>query len=296
MINVCPQCQHNNPDTVINCQSCGAKVGAPCHNCGTTNPLSSQYCVECGVAQTRAPATPEPVVAKVPAITPEPVVAKAPEVVPEPVAVKAPVVAPEPVVAKAPIVAPEPVVAKAPVVAPEPVVDKTPVVAAAEKAPPEAVKVPIVEKVPVAEAPPPRPSAPTTNTPPPRMEPQKMSPVPGTRLQIAQATLVHLGSQERVELPIGKNLVFLGKPNDEIPPDIDVMRFAGSEIVSRIHALIHNVDDEAFYLEDAGSSNGTFLNDEPIKAGTRWRKRLQPGDTIALGKGGKVSFRFEIEE
>lgn len=151
---------------------------------------------------------------------------------------------------------------------------------------------------PVAEAPPPRPSAPPTNIPSPPMATPEKSPsnVPGTRLQIAQAILVHLGSQERVELPIGKNLVFLGKPNNEIPPDIDVMRFAGSEIVSRIHALIHNVNDEAFYLEDAGSSNGTFLNDEPIKAGTRWRKRLQSGDTIALGKGGTVSFRFEIEE
>lgn len=282
MINVCPQCQHNNPDTSINCQSCGAKVGAPCHNCGTTNPLSSQYCVECGVAQT--PVSSEPTVAKTPDVAPEPAVAKVPTVTPEPVA------------AKVPVVAPEPAVAKVPVVAPEPVVDQTPVVAPTEKAPPEPVKAPVVEKVPVAEAPPPRPSAPTTNTPPPRMEPQKLSPAPSTRLQIAQATLVHLASQERVELPIGKNLVFLGKPNDEIPPDIDVMRFAGSEIVSRIHALIHNVDDEAFYLEDAGSSNGTFLNDEPIKAGTRWRKRLQPGDTIALGKGGKVSFRFEIEE
>jgi hypothetical protein len=225
------------------------------------NPLSSHYCVECGVEQT-------------------------------PVSLEA-------AVAKVPIVAPELVDEKTP---PEPA--KTPV---DEKAPPEPVKASVTEKVPleeaikapvVAEAPPPRPSAPTTNTPPPRMEsPEKsVSNVPGTRLQIAQAILVHLGSQERIELPIGKNLVFLGKPNDEIPPDIDVLRFTGSEIVSRIHALIHNVDDEAFYLEDAGSSNGTFLNDEPIKAGTRWRKRLQPGDTIALGKGGKVSFRFEIEE
>jgi ribosomal protein L40E len=178
-----------------------------------------------------------------------------------------------------------PVVAKAPAITPELVVEKAP--------PLEPVNAPAV-----AEAPPPRPSAPTTNTPPPHMEPlEKLMPsLPGTHLQIVQAILRHLGTQERIELPIGKNLVFLGKPNDEIPPDIDVLRFAGSEIVSRVHALIHNVNDEAFYLEDAGSSNGTFLNDEPIKAGTRWRKRLQPGDTIALGKGSKVSFRFEIEE
>jgi FHA domain/Double zinc ribbon len=264
MSNVCPQCQNNNPDTVANCQSCGAKVGAACRNCGTTNPLTSQYCVECGVEQT--PTSPEPAVAKAPPVTSEPVKASPPE----PVAEKEPLVE----AGQAPVVAEFP---------PEPV----------KAAAPEPIKASVV-----AEAPPPRPSAPTTNTPLPRMEPleKSLSNVPGTRLQIAQATLVHLGSQERIELPIGKNLVFLGKPNDEIPPDVDVMRFAGSEIVSRIHALIHNVDDEAFYLEDAGSSNGTFLNDEPIKAGTRWRKRLQPGDTIALGKGGKVSFRFEIEE
>jgi pSer/pThr/pTyr-binding forkhead associated (FHA) protein len=118
---------------------------------------------------------------------------------------------------------------------------------------------------------------------------------PGTRLQIAVASLVHVGSDERFELPSGQALVYVGKPNEEIPPDLDISHLPGAEIVSRIHAAIHTLESE-YYIEDAGSSNGTYLNGELIRPGTRFRRRIQTGDTIAFGKGGKVSFRFEVEE
>ncbi len=152
------------------------------------------------------------------------------------------------------------------------------------------------------ESPPPRPTAPApaANTPPPRPSVPRTNPAPtaassGTRLQLTQAAFVHLGSDERLELPADQYLIYVGKPNEEIPPDIDVSHLPGAEVVSRIHAAIHNRDG-VFTLEDAGSSNGTFLNGELIKPGTRFRRELKPGDTISLGKGDKCSFRFELEE
>ncbi len=86
-------------------------------------------------------------------------------------------------------------------------------------------------------------------------------------------------------------MVHIGKPNDRTPPDIDVSGFPNSEIVSRIHAAIR-LDADALYLEDIGSSNGTYVNNTPLPLGNR--HRLQAGDRIALGKGDKVTFLFQI--
>jgi pSer/pThr/pTyr-binding forkhead associated (FHA) protein len=107
--------------------------------------------------------------------------------------------------------------------------------------------------------------------------------------------LVHAGTGERFELPIGRSLVYIGKPNQEIPPDIDVSHLPDTDVVSRIHATIC-IEGEQYALEDAGSSNGTYLNGELIRAGARFRRPLTSGDTLSLGKGDKVSFLFELEE
>ncbi len=90
-------------------------------------------------------------------------------------------------------------------------------------------------------------------------------------------------------------LIFMGKPNLEIPPDLDISHFPGADIVSRIHAAIRMEAEGVYFLEDAGSSNGTFLNGEQIKPGTRFRCRLKPGDLITLGKGNQMGFQFEVE-
>ncbi|NJN48835.1 MAG: FHA domain-containing protein [Alkalinema sp. RL_2_19] len=82
----------------------------------------------------------------------------------------------------------------------------------------------------------------------------------------------------------------MGKPNDRVPPDIDLAGFPNSEIVSRIHADIR-IEGDAYYIEDVGSSNGTYVNNAPLAVGSR--HRLRPGDRIAFGKGDKVSFLFQ---
>jgi pSer/pThr/pTyr-binding forkhead associated (FHA) protein len=86
-------------------------------------------------------------------------------------------------------------------------------------------------------------------------------------------------------------VIHIGKPNDRIPPDIDVSGFSNSEIVSRIHADIR-LEGDAHYIEDVGSSNGTYINNLPLLPGNR--HRLRPGDRISLGKGDLVTFLFKL--
>jgi FHA domain/Double zinc ribbon len=103
-------------------------------------------------------------------------------------------------------------------------------------------------------------------------------------------SLLHLQTQTLLDLPVGKSLIHLGKPNDRIPPDVDLSGFPNTEIVSRIHAALRT-EGNAHYLEDVGSANGTYINNAPLNVGIR--HRLSPGDRISLGKGDKVTFIFQ---
>lgn len=131
--------------------------------------------------------------------------------------------------------------------------------------------------------------APIPVAPPPIAAPPTAA-VSMTQLQLASARLLHLQTNVEIELPPGLPVVHLGKPNDRIPPDIDVSGFPNSEIVSRIHADIR-IEGDAYYIEDVGSSNGTYINNVPLAMGNR--HRLRSGDRIALGKGDKVTFLFQ---
>ncbi|OSO97327.1 phosphopeptide-binding protein [Cylindrospermopsis raciborskii CENA303] len=112
-----------------------------------------------------------------------------------------------------------------------------------------------------------------------------------TQLQQVVGRLFHLQGNQEVELPQNLSVIHIGKPNDRIPPDIDVAGFSNSEIVSRIHADIR-VEGDAYYIEDVGSSNGTYINNLPLLPGNR--HRLRPGDRISLGKGDLVTFLFQL--
>jgi len=133
---------------------------------------------------------------------------------------------------------------------------------------------------------------------PPPPPPLAMPPSPAstsadfkTQLQVQSARLLHVQTNATIELPQNLSVVHLGKPNDRIPPDIDVSGFPNSEIVSRIHADIR-VEGGIYYIEDVGSSNGTYVNNSPLPIGNR--HRLRTGDRIALGKGDRVTFLFQI--
>ncbi|KAM3089928.1 FHA domain-containing protein [Phormidesmis sp. 146-35] len=138
------------------------------------------------------------------------------------------------------------------------------------------------------------------NPSPVASEPEEavMAPIPvtpvassATQLQQQSAKLLHIQTDVVIELPPGLPVVHLGKPNDRIPPDVDVSGFPDSEIVSRIHADIR-MEGDAYFIEDVGSSNGTYINNAPLPLGNR--HRLRAGDRISLGKGDKVSFLFQL--
>jgi pSer/pThr/pTyr-binding forkhead associated (FHA) protein len=112
-----------------------------------------------------------------------------------------------------------------------------------------------------------------------------------TQLQVPTAKLLHVQTDTPIELAPELSVIHMGKPNDRIPPDIDLAGYPNSEIVSRIHADIR-IEGDAYYIEDVGSSNGTYVNNAPLAVGSR--HRLRAGDRIAFGKGDKVSFLFQL--
>ena len=128
------------------------------------------------------------------------------------------------------------------------------------------------------------------NPPPPTPIPAAV-PFAATQLQLKTAYLLHVQTNTKTELPQGLAVVHLGKPNDQVPPDIDLTGFPNSEIVSRRHADIR-VEGGIYYIEDLGSSNGTYINHTSLLPGNR--HRLRPGDRIALGKEDKVTFIFQF--
>lgn len=167
----------------------------------------------------------------------------------------------------------------------DPLIAPDPLVVGSQPPKVEAPAVPPPLTEPPAPVPVPAPAQ-TTQVPPPAAAGS-----PKTQLQQQTARLLHVQTNTVLELPQNLTVIHLGKPNDRIPPDIDVSGFPNSEVVSRIHADIR-LEADAYYIEDVGSSNGTYINNTPLPLGNR--HRLRPGDRIALGKGDRVTFLFQL--
>ncbi|MDJ1173945.1 FHA domain-containing protein [Roseofilum capinflatum] len=112
-----------------------------------------------------------------------------------------------------------------------------------------------------------------------------------TELQSPSASLVHVSTGQSFELSTHLPVLNIGKPNDRLPPEIDVSGFAHSDVVSRVHAAIR-IEEGHYYIEDLGSSNGTYINHLPLSPGDR--HQLQAGDRITLGKNDLVTFLFQM--
>ncbi len=133
----------------------------------------------------------------------------------------------------------------------------------------------------------------TENDPKKTVKPTNQSGLMATVLQEKKtAKLIHLQTNTVIEIPQNLSVINLGKPNNQFPPDIDVSGFPNSEIVSRIHGRLV-VENDDFYIEDLGSSNGTFINHLPLLEGNR--HKLKMGDQISLGKEDKVTFLFQLD-
>jgi pSer/pThr/pTyr-binding forkhead associated (FHA) protein/ribosomal protein L40E len=275
---VCPNCNHLNPDGAVQCEACYTPLPTTtnCPSCGATVQADAAFCGQCGynlhsnvVAATVAPETAVPMP---PLVSPEPLFGLVqPDTLEvgnlEATAVSATL--PPTAMAIAP---PPPPIPVAPVSSEEPTI----------------VAIPVSDPV-IPPPPPPEPITAAEPTPVPT--PAPVVNIARTQLQQVMARLFHVQSDLEIELPQNFSVIHIGKPNDRIPPDVDVSGFPNSEIVSRIHADIR-IEGDAHYIEDVGSSNGTYINNLPLLPGNR--HRLRPGDRISLGKGDLITFLFQL--
>ncbi len=102
--------------------------------------------------------------------------------------------------------------------------------------------------------------------------------------------LFHVQTNTAFELPPNGGVFHIGKPNDQITPNIDVSHLPDADVVSRIHAQIQ-IHVNNYFIEDLESSNGTFVNN--IKLEPRRSYQINLGDKIDLGQGEKVTFIFQ---
>jgi pSer/pThr/pTyr-binding forkhead associated (FHA) protein/ribosomal protein L40E len=250
---VCPHCNHQNPDAAVQCEACYTPLPAmtTCPHCGASVQADASFCGQCGFNLQVAASAVEPLPATV---SPDFEIPDLPS--------------------------------------PEPLVKPEPLLAGAVGSPQGGVSEP--ENLP--ELPTSRTSNGSTGeseaAPPAASTPPKVPPSSSqTQLQTQTVRLLHVQTNSVIEIPGNLTVIHIGKPNDRIPPDVDVSGFPHSEIVSRIHADIR-VEGDIYYIEDVGSSNGTYVNNAPLPSGNR--HRLRPGDRIALGKGDKVTFLFQV--
>ncbi|WP_392531618.1 FHA domain-containing protein [Nostoc sp. C117] len=294
---VCPNCNHPNPDGAVQCEACYTPLPATTHcpSCAATVQADAAFCGQCGYnlhsaavphvhAPVAATVTPDMSVEVPPLVTPDPLLEL---LQPDALGMSGSNNSHPPVTSSLPPTA----VAVSPVTPPQADVS--------ENSPP--TPPPTVAAEPAAE---PIVSSQSIPTPPP-LEPEPIletevsppsTPTPTvtaarTQLQQVSARLVHVQTDTLIELPQNFSVIHIGKPNDRIPPDVDVSGFPNSEIVSRIHADVR-VEGDAHYVEDVGSSNGTYINNLPLLPGNR--HRLRPGDRISLGKGDLMTFLFQL--
>jgi pSer/pThr/pTyr-binding forkhead associated (FHA) protein/ribosomal protein L40E len=273
---VCPNCNHPNPDGAVQCEACYTPLPTTsnCPNCGATVQADAAFCGQCGynLHSNTAPAA----VTSVATVAPDIPVEVPPLVEPDPLLE---LLQPDPLGINPPAASPLPPTAMA----------APPAEAAVSESSPPSQPPTVAAQAPVPE--------PEVSTPPPEATPAPpqpvQTPVAASRTQLQQVTarLFHVQSDREIELPQTLSVIHIGKPNDRIPPDVDVSGFSNSEIVSRIHADIR-IEGDAHYIEDVGSSNGTYINNLPLLPGNR--HRLRPGDRISLGKGDLVTFLFQL--
>lgn len=259
---VCPNCNHSNPDGAQACEACYTPLPATtsCPNCNASVQTDATFCGQCGFKLQSINQS----------INTEAEVTEATEI------------------SAMPLVSPEPLVQ------PEPLIASTEVSSNSNPPPVPPTLSPNQVETPEASVPPPPPVAEPITSQQVSPNPPPPAPTVGgssrTQLQQPTAKLLHVQTNTVINLPLNLAVIHIGKSNDRIPPDVDVSGFPNSEIVSRIHADIR-VEGDAFYIEDVGSSNGTYINNLPLLPGNR--HRLRAGDRIALGKGDLVTLLFQ---
>lgn len=102
--------------------------------------------------------------------------------------------------------------------------------------------------------------------------------------RIQEVRLRVTGYDHVLAAPLHTGTLMLGREDASraIYPDIDLSPFEASKNgISRCHAILRREDD-ALYVQDLNSSNGTFINERPISPNEP--HRLYHGDVLRLGK------------
>ncbi|HEY9874435.1 MAG TPA: FHA domain-containing protein [Candidatus Obscuribacterales bacterium] len=252
---VCPNCNHQNPDGATQCEACYTPLPTTtsCPNCGASVQTDATFCGQCGSGL-------KPSSQQTGGNTPPP----------DPLPDLPPLETPDPLIPAETLVAssqaPNQELSSSSLPYPDP----------AAPLPATVVSQPSGSSYEASVSPPTPPAASTGAA--------------KTQLQLQTSRLLHVQTNTMIELPPNLSVIHMGKPNDQIPPDIDVSGFPSSEIVSRVHADIR-AEGDAYFIEDVGSANGTYVNHTPLPRGNR--HRLRPGDRISLGKGDLMTFLFQ---
>jgi len=298
---VCPKCNNQNPEGATQCEGCFTPLPSTtkCPSCGETVQTDATFCGQCGYnlqVETTSVVKQEETVE-----IPETIVNESKNPVGEISKIKE--------LSKPSSSTPS----NSPPPATKPATPASDQKVANQVSPPPKTEQKLVEK-PQQKSPAPPPTQPKSPakpdeippTPPPSQPlpvnlkeeekknlaiPETADPESVTTLQVKTAKLLHVQTNKKIELPHQVLLVHIGKPNDQVPPHIDVSGFPNSDVVSRIHADIR-VEGDNYYIEDVGSTNGTYINHSPLPVGNR--HKLKAGDRIALGKEDKVTFIFQV--
>lgn len=254
---VCPNCSHTNPEGALNCEGCYSVLPATqaCPTCGASIQLDATFCGQCGHNL-------KPIIAQAPALIVEP--ASAVSSLPATI-LSSSSQSPPAVIALGP-----PSVVPTPTIEPDLAANILPTNESSTSTASTVIEMPEeVASINIA-----------VTTPP----------IVATQIQIPAHQLLHLQTNTILEIAPDLGIIYLGKPNEKLPPSIDVSAFPSAEVVSRVHASIR-LDGETYYIEDLGSANGTYINHNSLAKGNR--HLLVAGDRISLGKGDLVTFIFQ---
>lgn len=113
--------------------------------------------------------------------------------------------------------------------------------------------------------------------------------LPATQFQTRSVRLLHVQTSTFIDLPTIAPMVVIGKASRQGVPHIDVKSLPHSEVVSRQHAAIQ-IQGKQYWLEDLGSTNGTYVNEVPLLPGQQ--HPLVFGDRIDFGEGQQFTLVF----
>jgi len=114
----------------------------------------------------------------------------------------------------------------------------------------------------------------------PESSPSATPAVPGIKAKLVVIQTGRVGQ----EFDITKDSTEIGRldPDSGVWPDIDLTQDDPGSQVSRRHARIFFTDDK-YFIEDLGSTNGTFVNKGPRLA-QGVPQELKSGDEIIMGR------------